>query len=305
VVTSDLPCAHCGYNLRGLNRNGCCPECGRSVDESIEPTEPVWYSSAQVRWARLVLVGVALLVIGSVMGLGVVLMMSFSEEFGGTLPRANFIGAKVAAVPLLQRALGYGPGEWGHTGVCGGLMVCAGLVLVTTPPTLRQWQDPLLSWRPWARWAPLALFGGFFGLTLGCEGVHPSDPQVRKFMLAGIIGVELPASMLLYWLLYDLARRLALPSAARAMLLSIPAIAVLMIGAALMVMFGRTLRFDRNDFPLQLTVATYGAVSVCAAAVSLGALTQICSTLLPIALRRGWGVPGDSRDETTTIDSPA
>jgi len=34
-VAGDLPCAGCGYNLRSALANGSCPECGKSVGDSL------------------------------------------------------------------------------------------------------------------------------------------------------------------------------------------------------------------------------------------------------------------------------
>lgn len=286
AVGYDLPCAACGYNLRGLGEADRCPECGRSVIESTQPPPETDYPPAQVRWARLILLGLTLLLGGTFGAIGVVLYMPFSEQFGGTVPRINYIGPKIAAVSLMQRGLGYAPGEWGNNGVAAGLLACVGLVLLTMPPTERDWHDPIVASRFWARWAPLFLFGGFLGLTLGCEGVHQDDPQVKKFVIAAVAGVELPSTLLLYWHLRDLARRLALPTAARTFACSAGAIGLLMIAAVVMLALGRTLAYERNHFGMQVGVSVYMAVSVCAAAAALGAVAQVSMTLLPIALHR-------------------
>ena len=34
VIGEDLPCVRCGYNLRGLDVTGTCPECGGPVEAS-------------------------------------------------------------------------------------------------------------------------------------------------------------------------------------------------------------------------------------------------------------------------------
>jgi hypothetical protein len=34
-IEVDTECTHCGYNLRGLSREGRCPECGSLIDESL------------------------------------------------------------------------------------------------------------------------------------------------------------------------------------------------------------------------------------------------------------------------------
>jgi hypothetical protein len=35
TIHSDRPCATCGYNLRGLQPDGLCPECGSLVSDSL------------------------------------------------------------------------------------------------------------------------------------------------------------------------------------------------------------------------------------------------------------------------------
>lgn len=40
-IQGDLACIECGYNLRGAQTDGRCPECGRAVDDSIKPAANV------------------------------------------------------------------------------------------------------------------------------------------------------------------------------------------------------------------------------------------------------------------------
>jgi hypothetical protein len=59
-LDEDVPCAGCGYNLRGLAPTGRCPECGKAVQVSIlrrrakRPRPP-----PDPRWARDVVEGAA------------------------------------------------------------------------------------------------------------------------------------------------------------------------------------------------------------------------------------------------------
>jgi hypothetical protein len=45
--SGDIPCIHCGYNLRGLSEGGRCPECGTSIARSssgnlLSAADPAW-----------------------------------------------------------------------------------------------------------------------------------------------------------------------------------------------------------------------------------------------------------------------
>lgn len=47
TITSDIPCQRCAYNLRGLDAEGTCPECGAPVlvalhGERLELADPEW-----------------------------------------------------------------------------------------------------------------------------------------------------------------------------------------------------------------------------------------------------------------------
>jgi hypothetical protein len=70
----DLPCIDCEYSLRGLPREGRCPECGSEIEHSWRRQEalladgrpPLWMSSPA--WLRRMGAGCAL-VLGSALGL--------------------------------------------------------------------------------------------------------------------------------------------------------------------------------------------------------------------------------------------
>jgi len=36
IITDDLPCGSCGYNLRSLDASARCPECGQNVGETLD-----------------------------------------------------------------------------------------------------------------------------------------------------------------------------------------------------------------------------------------------------------------------------
>jgi hypothetical protein len=44
LIATDVPCSHCGYNLRGLDEQSLCPECGHSASFTLLciATVPEW-----------------------------------------------------------------------------------------------------------------------------------------------------------------------------------------------------------------------------------------------------------------------
>lgn len=53
-IDRDLPCARCGYNLRGIPANDTCPECGSPIAYSLHGE---WLRYADRHWAKQVLRG--------------------------------------------------------------------------------------------------------------------------------------------------------------------------------------------------------------------------------------------------------
>jgi hypothetical protein len=95
TVTIDLPCRKCAYNLRGLNINGRCPECGTAVGYSaqgdlIRFSDPEWVDNLR-RGIKLILLAV----------LVIVLMIVVSAVLGA-------IGAGRALVEVVSIAMALG-----------------------------------------------------------------------------------------------------------------------------------------------------------------------------------------------------
>lgn len=68
ALSIDVPCIHCGYNLRGLVPGGMCPECGHAIDEALRGD---LLRFANPDWLRKLRLGIALQLWG--IGLGIVL----------------------------------------------------------------------------------------------------------------------------------------------------------------------------------------------------------------------------------------
>lgn len=59
-INKNIPCESCGYNLRGLDPGGCCPECGLPIAESLRPERLLF---ADYRWLQRVAQGATVLTV--------------------------------------------------------------------------------------------------------------------------------------------------------------------------------------------------------------------------------------------------
>lgn len=64
LISSDLPCSGCGYNLRTLGRDALCPECALPVAKSLDGAH---LESADPMWLRRQMWGLRLLITSSVL----------------------------------------------------------------------------------------------------------------------------------------------------------------------------------------------------------------------------------------------
>jgi hypothetical protein len=62
-IARDIPCIHCGYNLRSLLPDQTCPECGAAVEPSLRGDA---LRHANPRWLRRLTVGMTCIVIGQI-----------------------------------------------------------------------------------------------------------------------------------------------------------------------------------------------------------------------------------------------
>src|SRR5689334_9163356 len=79
IVTEDVPCRKCAYNVRGLHQNNKCPECGTPVGLSIRGnllcySDPEWVEKL-LRGVDLILWGLLAALVGSVAGTVVVMTL--------------------------------------------------------------------------------------------------------------------------------------------------------------------------------------------------------------------------------------
>jgi hypothetical protein len=85
LISADVPCSACGYNLRTLGRDARCPECGQAVRISLSA------SSVEAQEYKTLRSGSAWLLTGAAIGAAlpwiVVVMRSVSTSFG--MPRTR------------------------------------------------------------------------------------------------------------------------------------------------------------------------------------------------------------------------
>lgn len=75
-ISDDLPCVHCGYNLRTQSGSGLCPECGSSVADTL--TLNAELERSRPGWLRGLAVGNILLVMTRVL-----LLLVYATSFNG------------------------------------------------------------------------------------------------------------------------------------------------------------------------------------------------------------------------------
>lgn len=109
---ADIPCRKCGYNLRGLNVEGKCPECGTMVGLSVSGdllrfSDPEWVQGLG-SGVRLILWGVVVMIVA--MAAGVVLTL-MREKLLGSLMTLGAQGLSLAGWWILTRPDPSGIGE--------------------------------------------------------------------------------------------------------------------------------------------------------------------------------------------------
>lgn len=80
-LAEDVACRHCGYNLRGLELAGRCPECEMAIEKTLHAfllrfCDPVWLGRLRSGLTLLIVTIFAGLVVGFIFGLSYLLLVA-------------------------------------------------------------------------------------------------------------------------------------------------------------------------------------------------------------------------------------
>ncbi|MEM7807176.1 MAG: hypothetical protein AAF561_03605 [Planctomycetota bacterium] len=263
-------CRACGYLRHGLAAAARCPECGF---DPAEPETSVAIVDDEAAHARLVTIGLVLLLTSTFTLLSVTLAMRFRNELGGSLVIVNFPGPKVWAAMLIQRSVGNYAGYWGVTGVVAAVQTALAIWLITSPRPARDFHHGEMP-RRFARWGTTVLLGAGIGMTLSTLGIHWwSNDGRESFFVLLVCGVELPATLLLYLFLVRLASgdERAATSLRLAGWIAVPLIA--MAGAAMLLKEPIADKLPGSMMPVGMAI--YGAASVAGALLAFDGIARL------------------------------
>jgi len=159
IVTHDVPCRGCSYNVRGQHESGKCPECGTPVGISIRGnllrySDPAWVEKL-LRGVDLILWGLLTTLLGS----GVAVVLQFT------------MGSRAHSFTQLVMILASGVGV-------------IGAWLLTTPDPGTAEESQMVTAREVARFALI------FGIGEGILGMWSEHQDLAPF-IRGLLGVAL------------------------------------------------------------------------------------------------------------------
>lgn len=107
-VIVDVPCRNCGYNIRGLNASGACPECGTATSVSLSPDLLIF---GNPDWIRQLVVGCNRIAFAVGMFVALYLTLGLVPFSGFGMGIGNWIGEVWIATMILLWVVA-GTGIW-------------------------------------------------------------------------------------------------------------------------------------------------------------------------------------------------
>jgi len=239
VIELDLPCAQCRYNLRGLDPDSCCPECGLSIIPSLKAyrramwggREPLEESGAE--WLSHQIDGVWFLLLSFAAATYVGLTNTWAEN------RMSHRVLLLCIAVLRVIFDWYGAWEIGRE----------------RPDYVRPW------WRRGGWW----LRGFVTSYSIVCLLPFNSPPPipfaVAVPILIAIIGSVTAAPILLYLRLRSVARRAGATIAIFLMTCSIPFMAFSSLTQIMIPAYGRNAMSDSLSQTQRCPSVAYGTVN--------------------------------------------
>ncbi len=293
ILQAEACCDVCGYPRRGLLPESLCPECGESppvmvatgldAQDVSQLTQSI--TQSQLCWLTSIAVGLLFFLIYSFAALRVTLIMPVGSFELGAM---NFPGPKLNATTPIQRAIGGQPGEWGVAGSMAMLFQVAAIWLLTERRALRGDWERSFSIRFAARWVSILAAGGLLGAALSGAGdyIPPKGDGSGGLLMCAILLCELPANLLLYLHLRNLANQFGSKRAASLLRVCVWMVPLVTIGGAALIASD----IFRDAAPgawWHLVTGGYGAVAVATGAAATAAVLYLLATSLSAALG-GW-----------------
>lgn len=206
--------------------------------------------------------------------LGLTAMIEHRRGLGGDLPALNFIGPKVWAVALLDGGGYYSYPNSRHVAVITTLFAIWMMTHFAAGSIARRW-----NWM--ARWIPTLLLGMALGLALT---IRAGNAVSSRWAAAMMIGVEAPATLLVYFYLSKVAGALSLSRLATQLRCVALAATALIVSPIAFYVLSRPLRGYHNH-PVAIGIGgIYGALIVAVGVLAWAVLVRLVWAL--IAQRR-------------------
>jgi len=156
VITTDVSCMICGYNLRGLMPGKVCPECGTPIARSLHGN---LLRYADPQWLGKLLLGVRLTLWS--------ILIMFAVAIIGSIAAAAMSGRAALLIVSIAAMIGHGFGLWA-------------IFLITTPEPRIAFLEDTVTLRKAVRVCAVAEFLG--------EGIKNIGPFLIKEVVATTAG---------------------------------------------------------------------------------------------------------------------